>query len=265
MHSDIVMFLKERSPKSVQEIRSLADKYRTAHPSKPLAKEHSILAKVGVNKIRTGKDKQNEHKEQDTRHSRRDRWVDQRLGSPRTQSCGPPRILETSWNAPGHMQKWHQPTYRRGYRGNRGTAQRRYNSRHGFTRGSKPYRGYNKSDFRSANREYASASSIMMSHPSVTKSGRLHIHPGSVNSVPCSGLRDIRCSSVGITSSFINPEDFMGKTATCVMFDGTECALPTAHAHIETPFFKGSVVALVLSSHVADIILANIVGVNDST
>ena len=43
LHSDIVMFLKERSPKSVKEIRSLAEKYRTAHPSKPLAKDHSIL------------------------------------------------------------------------------------------------------------------------------------------------------------------------------------------------------------------------------
>ena len=46
LHSDIVMFLKERSPKSVKEIRSLAEKYRTAHPSKPLAKDHSILANV---------------------------------------------------------------------------------------------------------------------------------------------------------------------------------------------------------------------------
>ena len=49
------------------------------------------------------------------------------------------------------------------------------------------------------------------------------------------------------------------------MFDGTECTLPTAHAHIETPFFKDNVVALVLSSQVANIILGNIVGVNDST
>ena len=87
LHSDIVMFLKERSPKSVKDIRSLADKYRTAHPSKPLAKEHSILANVGVNKIQTGRGKQNEHNGQDRRHSRRDIIrLHQRLGSPRTQS-----------------------------------------------------------------------------------------------------------------------------------------------------------------------------------
>ena len=70
---------------------------------------------------------------------------------------------------------------------------------------------------------------------------------------------------MGINSSFINPEDLTGETATCVMVDGTECTLPTAHAHIETPFFKGNVVALVLSSPVEDIILGNIVGVNGFT
>ena len=113
------------------------------------------------------------------------------------------------------MQEWHQPTYQRGYRGNRGTAPRKSNSRHGFTKGSKPYRGYNNSDFRSANREYASASSIMMPHSGVTKSPRYHIHPGSVNSELCSVLRDTGCSTVGIKSSFINPEDFTGETATC--------------------------------------------------
>ena len=194
------------------------------------------------------KNEQNECKKQDRRHSRRDRWVDERLDSPRTQSCGPPRTRQKSWNATRHMQGWHQPTYQTGYRGNRGTAPRRYNSRHGFNRGSKPYRGYNNRDFRSANRVYASASSIMMSHSGVTKSARLDKNPGSVNSVPSSVLRDIGCSTVSIKSSFINPEDFTGETATCIMFGGTECTLPTVYARIETPFLKGNVVALVLSS-----------------
>ena len=49
------------------------------------------------------------------------------------------------------------------------------------------------------------------------------------------------------------------------MFYGTECISSTAHAHIETPFFKGNVVALVLSSPVEDIILGNIVGVKECT
>ena len=98
LHSDIVMFLKERSPKSVKEIRSLAEKYRTAHSSKPLAKDHSILANVGVSK--TNGRKQDETKEQENRQSRRDKWHNQHIDGPRAQSCGPPRFRENSWTAP---------------------------------------------------------------------------------------------------------------------------------------------------------------------
>ena len=261
LHSDIVMFLKERSPKSVKEIRSLAEKYRTAHPSKPLAKDHSILANVGVSK--TNGRKQDETKEQENRQSRRDKWHHQHIDGPRAQSCGPPRFRENAWTAPRQMHQWHHSPSQRGYRGNRRRNSYSYNSQRGFSRG--PYRSYNDRNYTPANREYASSSSIMTSSPGSRKSGNLNLFPGSVNNIACSVLRDTGCSTVGIKSSFIKPEDYTGETTTCVMFDGSECTLPTAHAHIDTPFFKGNVIALVVSSPVADIILGNIIGINDST
>ena len=261
LHSDIVMFLKERSPKSVKEIRSLAEKYRTAHPSKPLAKDHSILANVGVSK--TNGRKQDETKEQENRQSRRDKWHHQHIDGPRAQSCGPPRFRENAWTAPRQMHQWHHSPSQRGYRGNRRRNSYSYNSQRGFSRG--PYRSYNDRNYKPANREYASSSSIMTSSPGSRKSGNLNLFPGSVNNIACSVLRDTGCSTVGIKSSFIKPEDYTGETTTCVMFDGSECTLPTAHAHIDTPFFKGNVIALVVSSPVADIILGNIIGINDST
>ena len=261
LHSDIVMFLKERSPKSVKEIRSLAEKYRTAHPSKPLAKDHSILANVGVSN--TNGRKQDETKEQENRQSRRDKWHHQYIDGPRAQSCGPPRFRDNSWTAPRQMHQWHQSTSLRGYRGNRRRDSYSYNSQRGFSRG--PYRSYNDRNYKPANREYASSSSIMTSSPGSRKSGNLNLFPGSVNNIFCSVLRDTGCSTVGIKSSFIKPEDYTGETITCIMFDGSECTLPTAHAHIDTAFFKGNVIALVVSSPVADIILGNIIGINDST
>ena len=261
LHSDIVMFLKERSPKSVKEIRSLAEKYRTAHPSKPLAKDHSILANVGVSK--TNGRKQDETKEQENRQSRRDKWHHQHIDGPRAQSCGPPRFRENSWTAPRQMHQWHQSTSQRGYRGNRRRDSYSYNLQRGFSRG--PYRSYNDRNYKPAYREYASSSSIMTSSPGSRKSGNLNLFPGSVNNIACSVLRDTGCSTVGIKGSFIKPEDYTGETTTCIMFDGSECTLPTAHAHIDTPFFKGNVIALVVSSPVADIILGNIIGINDST
>ena len=260
LHSDIVMFLKERSPKSVKEIRSLAEKYRTAHPSKPLAKDHSILANVGVSK--TNGRKQDETK-QENRQSRRDTWHHQHIDGRRAQSCGPPRFRENAWTAPRQMHQWHHSPSQRGYRGNRRRNSYSYNSQRGFSRG--PYRSYNDRNYTPANREYASSSSIMTSSPGSRKSGNLNLFPGSVNNIACSVLRDTGCSTVGIKSSFIKPEDYTGETTTCVMFDGSECTLPTAHAHIDTPFFKGNVIALVVSSPVADIILGNIIGINDST
>ena len=139
LHSDIVMFLKERSPKSVKEIRSLAEKYRTAHPSKPLAKDHSILANVGVSK--TNGRKQDETKEQENRQSRRDKWHHQHIDGPRAQSCGPPRFRENAWTAPRQMHQWHHSPSQRGYRGNRRRNSYSYNSQRGFSRG--PYRSYN--------------------------------------------------------------------------------------------------------------------------
>ena len=261
LHGDIVMFLKERSPKSVKEIRSLAEKYRTAHPSKPLAKDHSILANVGVSK--TNGRKQDETKEQENRQSRRDKWHHQHIDGPRAQSCGPPRFRENAWTAPRQMHQWHHSPSQRGYRGNRRRNSYSYNSQRGFSRG--PYRSYNDRNYTPANREYASSSSIMTSSPGSRKSGNLNLFPGSVNNIACSVLRDTGCSTVGIKSSFIKPEDYTGETTTCVMFDGSECTLPTAHAHIDTPFFKGNVIALVVSSPVADIILGNIIGINNST
>ena len=261
LHSDIVMFLKERSPKSVKEIRSLAEKYRTAHPSKPLAKDHSILANVGVSK--TNARKQDETKEQENRQSRRDKWHHQHIDGPRAQSCGPPRFRENAWTAPRQMHQWHHSPSQRGYRGNRRRNSYSYKSQRGFSRG--PYRSYNDRNYMPANREYASSSSIMTSSPGSRKSGNLNLFPGSVNNIACSVLRDTGCLTVGIKSSFIKPEDYTGETTTCVMFDGSECTLPTAHAHIDTPFFKGNVIAPVVSSPVADIILGNIIGINDST
>ncbi|GFO41199.1 reverse transcriptase [Plakobranchus ocellatus] len=68
LHKELVMFLKERSPISVKEVRNLADKYRTVHPAKPIAKEFEIVANVGVTK------ESKNNQEQFNRTSTRDKW-----------------------------------------------------------------------------------------------------------------------------------------------------------------------------------------------
>ena len=175
------------------------------------------------------REREREEKEKENRQSRRDKWHHQHIDGPRAQSCGPPRFRENAWTAPRQMHQWHHSPSQRGYRGNRRRNSYSYNSQRGFSRG--PYRSYNDRNYTPANREYASSSSIMTSSPGSRKSGNLNLFPGSVNNIACSVLRDTGCSTVGIKSSFIKPEDYTGETTTCVMFDGSECTLPTVHCH----------------------------------
>ncbi|GFO35986.1 hypothetical protein PoB_006249100 [Plakobranchus ocellatus] len=115
------MFLKERSSISVKEVRNLADKYRTAHPAKPIAKEVEIVANVGVTKERKI------NQEQFNRTSRGDKW--QQNSNQQSSSCGP------SWKQRDHAQpnqrfpRWNDSphnNFRRQNKGNfRGYSQRR--------------------------------------------------------------------------------------------------------------------------------------------
>ncbi|GFR96164.1 Gypsy retrotransposon integrase-like protein 1 [Elysia marginata] len=146
--------------------------------------------------------------------------------------------------------------YRRGYHSNRGTYLRRNSARRGYNENRGSYRGQ---DYRYGNKrkEYISMSSI-------TESKHFRLFAGKVNNTPCSVLPDTGCTCVGIKQSLIKPQDYTGEYATCIMFDGSQCHLPTAHAYIETPFFTGHVIALALRTVCSDIILGNILGINDS-
>ena len=254
LHSDIVMFLKERSPDSIQDIRSLADKYKTAHPARPIAKEHSLIANVakGITKV------SNEREDDRSRPNRKDTWKQNKKGfTPRSYSCGPSVERRDHYDhdyrdsyEPRH------PNYQRGFRGGRGAYHRRgtprYNSNRGY-RGS--YRGQNT--YTKPRHEYISLASL-------TDAKHLPLFPGRVNDMDCSVLRDTGCTCVGIKQSLIKPWDYTGEMATCVMFDGSEKQFPTAYASIVTPFFEGEVVALVLSSPIANAVLGNISGINDA-
>ncbi|GFN79773.1 reverse transcriptase [Plakobranchus ocellatus] len=61
-HKDLVIFLQERKPSSVQEAKTLAERYRVAHPNKPLAKasvaEGSFVAVTDKAAQKTGHLKQ---------------------------------------------------------------------------------------------------------------------------------------------------------------------------------------------------------------
>ncbi|GFO29203.1 hypothetical protein PoB_005570800, partial [Plakobranchus ocellatus] len=244
------MFLKESSPISVKEVRNLADKYRTVHPSKPIAKEVEIVANVGVTK------ESKSNQEQFNRTSRRDKW--QQNNNQRSNSCGPnwkqrdyaqPNQRFLRWNDSPHNN------FRRQNKGNfRGYSQRRPSRGRGM-----PSRG----NYHGQRYEYASSASILFHKSDKTSQHQLNIVSGKINGTDCTVLRDTGCTCVGIRQSLLKPNDFTIDTATCQMFDGSEKKFRKATAFIETPFFTGKVTALALVNPIVDVILGNIIGVGD--
>ncbi|GFO47893.1 reverse transcriptase [Plakobranchus ocellatus] len=250
LHKELVMFLKVRSPISVEEVRNLADKYRTAHPSKPIAKEVEIVANVGVTK------ESKNNQEQFNRTSRRDKW--QQNSNQRSSSCGPnwkqrdyaqPNQRFPRWNDSPHNN------FRGQNKGNfRGYSQRRPSRGRGM-----PSRG----NYHGQQYEYASSASISFNESDKTSPRQLNIVSGKINGTDCTVLRDTGCACVGIRQSLLKPYDFTNETATCQMFDGSEKKFRKATAFIETPFFTGKVTALALANPVVDVMLGNIIGVGD--
>ncbi|GFO36138.1 gypsy retrotransposon integrase-like protein 1 [Plakobranchus ocellatus] len=163
------MFLKERSPISVKEVRNLADKYRTAHPSKPIAKEVEIVANVGGTKESIG------NQQQFNRTSRRDKW---QQNNQRSNSCGPnwkqrdyaqPNQRCPRWNDSPHNN------FRRQNKGNfRGYSQRRPSRGRGMP---------SRSNYHDQRYEYASSASILFNKSDKTSQHQLNIVSGKINGI----------------------------------------------------------------------------------
>ncbi|GFO34091.1 Gag-Pol polyprotein [Plakobranchus ocellatus] len=184
------MFLKERSPISVKEVRNLADKYRIAQPSKPIAKEVEIVANVGVTK------ESKNNQAQFNRTSRRDKW--QQNNNQRSSSYGPkwkhrdyaqPNQRFPRWNDSPHNN------FRGQNKGNfRGYSQRRPSRGRGM-----PSRG----NYHSQRYEYASSASILFNTSDKTSQHQLNIVPGKNNGTDCTVLRDTGCTcSNGMVERF---------------------------------------------------------------
>ncbi|GFO05092.1 hypothetical protein PoB_003159700 [Plakobranchus ocellatus] len=72
-NSKAVTFLKERSPKSIADVRDMAAKYRSAYPDISLAREEISIGNVAEGP--TGKDR-------DARTTMRDKWNPNVRGGP---------------------------------------------------------------------------------------------------------------------------------------------------------------------------------------
>ena len=264
-NKDLVTFLKERTPKSITEVRELATKYTTAYPDRSIAKDHSVVANFASKTITNNKG----YNDQSTnRESRRDHYDNKR----RSLSSGP---MLNRWDRVSDNNKREYDNYRRyddtRFRGaKRGFGQRGSFRRYDNQRGNNWNRQYhqNRDEGRKRNNfanfvQTKVVSSSMMSKSSQRKPN-LNFFKGSANGTPCSVLRDTGSDAIGIAKRLLHPNEYTGEVQNCILFDGSQCTLETAYAYIDTPFLTGKVLALVMPNPVADIIIGNVDGVNDT-
>ena len=96
-----------------------------------------------------------------------------------------------------------------------------------------------------------------------TKDG-LHIEECTVNGYAGTLLRDTGCTTAGVKRCFVRAEQFTGKTQHCRSFGGRIESFPLAEIQVDTPYYSGTVLACVIDSPVADLILGNLPGVKTS-
>ena len=73
-------------------------------------------------------------------------------------------------------------------------------------------------------------------------------------------LRDSGCSSVVVKQRFIKPEQYTGAKSILRMIDGTMRRMPLANISIDTPFYKGAVEAICVPDGPFDLVIGNIPG-----
>jgi len=87
---------------------------------------------------------------------------------------------------------------------------------------------------------------------------------GRINGKVCVTMRDTGCSSLVVARRFVQEDQWTGDHKVCILVDGSRRRLPTARVHIDSPFFTGEAVAMVVPEPPFDVVLGNLPGVRDA-
>jgi hypothetical protein len=87
----------------------------------------------------------------------------------------------------------------------------------------------------------------------------IEIVDGKVNEQSVSVLRDTKSSTVFVHEKYVEPAKFTGEVRMISLADGTVRECQEAWIYIVAPYITGTVLALVLESPFADLIVGNLV------
>lgn len=73
-------------------------------------------------------------------------------------------------------------------------------------------------------------------------------------------LRDTGCSGVVVRRKWVKDSELIGKVQTCVLADGSKVDVPVAKVKVSTPYYSGEVEAWCMVNPIYDLIIGNIIG-----
>ncbi|XP_062603532.1 uncharacterized protein LOC134265323 [Saccostrea cucullata] len=85
----------------------------------------------------------------------------------------------------------------------------------------------------------------------------LKLEEGFVNGKSASVLRDTGCTSILVSEKLVTSDDMTGAMSEVTLANGSSQRCPEVWIHVDTQYVKGKVVALVLNSPFADLIVGN--------
>ena len=100
-------------------------------------------------------------------------------------------------------------------------------------------------------------------HSEITLDHNLPVADGYLGDVKVKVLRDSGCSSAAVRRDLVQPEQMTGKVHICKLFDSSLRQYPIARIHVNTPYYKGEVEAMVVKKPICDLIIGNIPGARD--
>ena len=120
----------------------------------------------------------------------------------------------------------------------------------------------NKSEMYSINTQTVATSMYQDKKPSCKyNTANMPVTEGYIGAIKVSVLRDSGCNSVIVKEELVQKEQLTGKSISCTLADGTKRKFPVANIEVDTPYFKGQVEALCMPRPVYDLVLGNIEGV----
>ncbi len=91
----------------------------------------------------------------------------------------------------------------------------------------------------------------------------LPIKKGFVNDMKIDVMRDSGCTGAVVKRSLVPKEDMTGYNRTCYLIDRTVRVFPLARIDIKTPWYTGTVLAMVTPTPICDLVLGSIPGARD--